>query len=129
MEKKGELVRFKMELVKETEIPALYLLQHRGLPQAEWKHFLFENVVDAKGRRYHNHKILLSGRAPNREIQALGLMCQPGEINEKMEHAIAHPIEPEIVDSGPVHEVVSSGDELDSYGLDQLAYPLRASRI
>jgi 4-hydroxy-3-polyprenylbenzoate decarboxylase len=121
LEEKGKLVRFKRELVKETEIPSLTWLQYRGLPEAVWKSLLFENVVDAKGRRYSN--ILLGGQAPSREILALGLMCEPDEINQKWCDAVAHPIEPEIVGSGPVHEVVITGDELESSGLERLAAP------
>ena len=121
LDKKGRLVRFKRQLVKETEIPSLFWLQYRGLPEAGWKSFFFENVVDAKGRRYSS--ILLGGQAPSREILALGLMCQAEEINEKWCQAVAHPIEPEMVKKGPVHEVVVSGDKLDSSGLEQLAVP------
>jgi 4-hydroxy-3-polyprenylbenzoate decarboxylase len=121
LEEKGKLVRIKRQMVKETEIPSLFWLQYRGLPETEWKSFLFENVVDAKGRRYPN--ILLGGQAPSREILALGLMCQTEEINQKWHDAISSPIEPEIVLSGPVHEVIITDDQLDSSGLEQLAFP------
>lgn len=82
---------------------------------------MFENVIDAKGCRYPN--ILLGGQAPSREILALGLMCQPGEIKQKWCDAFLSPIAPEIVESGPVHEVIFTGDELDKSGLGQLAIP------
>ena len=81
-------------------------------------------MIDAKGRRYPN--ILLGGQAPSREILALGLMCEPGEINEKWCAGVTHPIEAEMVESGPVHGVVITGDELDSGGLQQLAIPAEA---
>jgi 4-hydroxy-3-polyprenylbenzoate decarboxylase len=121
LEENGKLVRLKRQLVKETEIPSLFWLQYRGLPEAEWKSFLFENVVDARGRRYPN--ILLGGQAPSRQILALGLMCPPEEINQRWSHAISSPIEPEIVEAGPVHEVIITGNKLESSGLEQLAFP------
>ena len=56
-------------------------------------------------------------------------MCEPEEINERWCDAVSHPIEPEIVGSGAVHEVVIAGDELDRSGLEQMAVPCRDTGI
>ena len=52
LEARGKLVRIKREINKDTELMPLVRLQFRGLPEKERKAFLFENVVDAKGKRY-----------------------------------------------------------------------------
>jgi 4-hydroxy-3-polyprenylbenzoate decarboxylase len=54
------------------------------------------------------------------------MMCPPEEMNEKWAHAVSHPVEPEMVASGPVHEVVITGGELDKLGLEMLAAPNEA---
>jgi 4-hydroxy-3-polyprenylbenzoate decarboxylase len=91
------------------------------MPEAECKPILFENVVDVNGRKLG--KVLLGPYSPSREIAALGMMCPPEEMNEKWAHGVSHPVEPEMVGSGPVHEVVITGDELDKLGLEMLAAP------
>jgi len=52
LEEKDKLFRVKRPIVKETELTPLVRLQFRGLPEEKRKGFLFENVVDVKGRRY-----------------------------------------------------------------------------
>ncbi len=121
LEEKNKLLRIKSEVVRETQVGPLYWLQYRGLPEAECKPLLFENVVDVKGRKLG--RVLLGAHAPSRGIAALGMMCPPEEMNEKWVHAVSHPVEPEMVASGPVHEVVIAGGELDKLGLEMLAAP------
>ena len=117
LEEKNKLLRIKSEVLKETQVASLYWLQYRGLPESECKPLLFEKVIDKAGRKYGG--LLLGAYAPSREIAAIGMMCQPEEMNEKWAYAASHPIEPEMVASGPVHEVVITGDDLDSLGLDR----------
>ena len=52
LEERGKLVRVKREINKDTEIMPLVRWQFRGLDKEQRKAFLFENVVDAKGKRY-----------------------------------------------------------------------------
>lgn len=118
----GKLVRIKRKVVKETEIAPLYWLQYRGLAEDKWKSFLFENVTDVNGRKHD--RICMGPYSSSREIIALGMMCRPEEMYEKWSYALTHPVEPEIVESGPVQEVVHTGAELDKLGLEGLAFPV-----
>jgi len=56
--------------------------QFRGLDEAQRKAFMFENVVDAKGKRY-SMPMTVGTLAATTEIYAIGLMCTPGEIHER----------------------------------------------
>lgn len=118
LEKQGKLQRIRRKMVKETETGPLFWLQFRGLPEDEWKAFLYENVVDVQGKKCW--RVLLGPYASSREILAMGLKCLPEEINEKWCSACAHPLEPEIVPSGPVQEVIIKGEELGKRGLEQI---------
>jgi 4-hydroxy-3-polyprenylbenzoate decarboxylase len=113
LERHGKLTRITKPLRKETEIGPLMWLQYRGLAEAEWKSFLFEKVIDVKGRSYEP-KVLIGPYAASREVFALGMMCKPEEINEKWARSMAHPIEPVEVKEAPVQEVVMQGDKLDA---------------
>lgn len=119
LESKGKLQRIKRQVKKESELAPLFWLQFRGLPEEEWKSFLFENVIDAKGQKHGN--VLLGPYASSREIFAMGMNCQPNEINEKWCQACSHPINPETVKQGPVQEVIIKGEQLDKSGLERLA--------
>lgn len=116
LEEKGKLHRFKHEVVKETQMASLVMLQYRGLPEDQWKTFLFEQVVGVKGRRYGNR--VLMGSPASREILALGLKCTPSEIKERWLSGCQHPIEPQLEGSGPAQEVVIEGKELEESGLE-----------
>ncbi|GAI28631.1 unnamed protein product, partial [marine sediment metagenome] len=111
LEANNKLVRIKREIDKDTELMPLVRWQFRGLPEVERKAFLFENVVDVNGRRY-NIPVLVASHAASREVYAIGLMCKPEEIVEKWAEAQHHPIEPRIIDNGPVHEEIHLGDKL-----------------
>jgi len=52
LEANGKLVRVTRPINKDTEMHPLVRLQYRGLTEAERRAFLFEKVVDAKGRSY-----------------------------------------------------------------------------
>jgi 4-hydroxy-3-polyprenylbenzoate decarboxylase len=66
LDKKNKLLRIKSEVVRETQVGPLYWLQYRGMPEAECKPILFENVVDVNGRKLG--KVLLGPYSPSREI-------------------------------------------------------------
>ena len=74
LEKKGKLVRIKKELVKETEIPSLFWLQYRGLPETEWKSFLFENVEHPGSKIEKLMKIIVPNRKVKNDFKALILI-------------------------------------------------------
>ncbi len=124
LEANNKLVRIKREINKDTELMPLVRWQFRGLPEEERKAFLFENVVDASGKRY-NIPVLVASHAASREVYAIGMMCQPSEIPEKWAEARRHPIEPRIVDEGHVQEEIHLGDKLLEHdGLAEFPVPI-----
>src|SRR3990172_9215875 len=122
LDEHGKLCRIHQEVIKETQIAPLVMLQYRGLREEQWRSFLFENVVGVKGQRYANR--VLMGYPASRQALAIGLRCAPNEITQKWSQACLHPIEPQIVPTGPVHEVVIEGDELDKLGLEGIGVPV-----
>jgi UbiD family decarboxylase len=125
LEARGLLVRVKRPTDKDTEIHPIVRWQFRGgIREEDRKAFLFENVID--GRRKYDGSVLVGGLAASRWVYGLGMGCEPGEIVQKWQHALAHPIEPVMVESGPVHEEIHMGDELDreGFGLDEIAVPI-----
>src|SRR4030042_5989163 len=126
VEEKGILGRVKRSINKNTELHPLIRWQFRSnLPEAERKGFLFENVVDSKGKHY-DYPVAVGVLASNPQIYAVGLQCSLDEIPAKWERAMSKPIDPVIVNNGPVHEVVHQGKELDKEGggLDMIQAPI-----
>src|SRR5207249_4080656 len=55
------------------------------------------------------------------EVLAIGMGCESvSETQERWHQALEHPIPPVIVESGPVHEEVHTGAELEACGLDAI---------
>lgn len=124
LEAKGKLVRVHRKINKDTELMPLVRWQFRGLPESERKAFLFDNVVDIKGKKY-DIPVLVAVHAASTEIYAMGMQCKPSEIMEKWAQAQLHPIPPVVVDKGPVHEVVYMGDNLLAKGgLGEIPVPI-----
>src|SRR3972149_8605633 len=105
LEANGRLIRIKRKINKDTELMPLVRCQFRGLPEKDRKAFLFENVIDAKGKKYAI-PVLVASHAASREVYAIGMKCQPDKISEKWAQARRNPIEPRVVNSGPVHEEI-----------------------
>jgi len=102
----------------------LVRLQYRGMPEEQRCAFLFENVTDAKGKKYAG-SVAVGTLAGSTEIYAIGMMCAPGEILEKLANAEAHPIEPVLVEKAPVQEEVHMGENLTAHGaLDEFPLPI-----
>ena len=124
LEDAGQLVRIKSRVNKDTELMPLVRLQFRGLPEEQRKAFIFESMVDVRGREYHT-PVAVSALAGSTKIYSIGMMCQPEEIEEKRAQAELHPCEPKLVDSGPVQEEVHVGDTLMEHGgLDEFPIPI-----
>src|SRR5262249_56246004 len=86
---------------EDTEMHPIVRWQFRGgIREEERKAFLFENVVDA--RRKYDGSVLCGGLAASRWVYGLGMGCAPEEIVQKWQRALAHPIEPILVENGPV---------------------------
>ena len=58
LDQKGLLVRVTRPVNKDTELQPLVRWQFLGLPDHQRKAFLFENVVDAKGKNYGTPVVL-----------------------------------------------------------------------
>ncbi|MAH21550.1 MAG: hypothetical protein CMO12_01915 [Thaumarchaeota archaeon] len=123
LDQEGLLVRIKRPIVKETELVPLVRLQYRGLPETQRKGFLFEKVVGVKGQEF-NAQVAVGILASSAQIYALGMRCSTKEINNKWSEAQLHPIEPVIVDSGPVYEEIHVGNDLEKLGLNELPVPV-----
>jgi len=124
LEEHGKLVRIKSRINKDTQMYPLARLQFRGLPEEQRKAFLFENICDSRGRQYGTPAVV-GALAGSSEIFAIGMMCKPEEIADKFTQAQLHPIEPEIVEHGPVYEEVHAGDGmLEHGGLDEFPIPI-----
>jgi 4-hydroxy-3-polyprenylbenzoate decarboxylase len=85
---------------------------------------LFENVVDAKGKKYGT-PVLVASHAASRDIYAIGMKCRPEEIVEKWAEARRNPIAPRVIGEGPVHEEIHMGDGLLDHGaLEEFPVPI-----
>jgi len=115
LEQQGKLTRIKREINKDTQLHSLARLQFRGLPEEKRTAFLFENIIDSKGRKYET-PVAVAALAGSAQIYAIGMMCQPEEISERLAQAQLHPIEPSLVNDGPVHEEIHLGDKLLEHG-------------
>src|SRR3954471_1237691 len=93
LEQAGKLVRVTTPINKDTELHPLVRLQFRGLPESQRKAFLFENVVDSRGRKY-DIPVLVGALAGSAEIYALGMGCPSDEIENVWRRALANQIAP-----------------------------------
>ena len=123
LEKNDKLVRIKQPINKDTEMHPLVRLQYRGLPEEQRRAFLFEKVVDLKGRAF-DIPVAIACYAGNLDIYALGMQCKKDEIYDKWTRAQSHPIAPLEVKSAPCQERVIQGAELKETGLDMLPVPI-----
>lgn len=125
LDKAGKLQRVSVPINKDTELHPLVRLQFRGLPESQRKAFLFENVVDAKGRKF-DIPVLVGALAGSADIYAMG-MCRPvDEIHETWRKALMNLVPPVEVATGACQEVVITGDELkrEGGGLGRLPIPI-----
>lgn len=124
LEERKLLVRVGRAIDKDNELHPLVRLQFRGLPEAQRRAFLFQNVVDSRGRKYEI-PVLVGGLAASEDIYALGLQCEPEEIVARWQQAVSKPIEPILVSTAKVKEVVHRGDKLlDHGGLEEFPVPI-----
>ena len=124
LERRGKLHRWTRPVNKDTELMPLMRLQYRGIPDDQRQAFLFDNVVDSRGRQ-HKIRVATGMYGSSREIAALGLGCDdPSEIFEKWHLALAKPFEPRRVASSPVQEIVYQGEALKNFGVTGLPAPV-----
>ncbi|HSH71038.1 MAG TPA: UbiD family decarboxylase, partial [Deferrisomatales bacterium] len=126
LDAEGRLVRVTRPINKDTELHPLVRWQFRSdLPENQRKGFLFENVIDSSGKRYQ-YPVAVGVLASNPAIYAVGMQCELSEVPARWKQALSNPIEAVLVESGPVHEVVLTGDALDAAGegLDAIPIPI-----
>jgi 4-hydroxy-3-polyprenylbenzoate decarboxylase len=124
LDKHGQLLRVTRPVNKDTELHPLVRWQFLGLPERQRKAFLFENIVDSKGRKYTS-PVLVGGLASNEEIYALGMNCTPSEIFSKWSRAVTHPLDPVMRATGPAKEEIHQGQDLLQHGgLDEFPIPI-----
>ncbi len=117
LRRRGLLIEIDEPVDKDSEMHPFVRLQYRGsVPEERRKAFLFTNVVDGTGRRYDN-PVLVAGLAGTPQIYVTGIGCEVDEVGERWATAFAHPIQPVIVDTGSVQDVVIEGEDLETeYG-------------
>jgi len=109
---------------KDRELHPLVRWQYRGLEEVDRFGFLFERVVDRKGKSYRG-KVASSVVTPNREIYALAMGCSVNEIHDRWSHAMSHPIPTRSVTAGPVKEEIHKGASLLEHdGLKEFPVPI-----
>src|SRR5688500_11416633 len=124
IDNRGKLVRVKKQINKDTQLMPLVRWQFRGLDESKRKAFLFENVIDVKGKRY-SMPVSVGTLAASTEIYSIGLKCNPDQIHERWTRAQMHPIAPVEIPSGPAQEIIWQGDDLlNGHGLDMLPVPI-----
>jgi len=117
LDERGLLIRVKRPINKDTELMPLVRWQFRGLPEDQRKAFLFENVVDCKGRAY-SIPVLVGAFGASRAVYATGLQCAKEEIYEKLVEGPRHLIPPVMVDrsKAPVKGEIHVGNGLEEHG-------------
>jgi UbiD family decarboxylase len=126
LEAAGLLRRIDRAINKDTELHPLVRWQFQGgFAEDERRAFLFTNVVDSEGRRY-DVPVAIGALAASARIYAVGMGRAVDEIGDAWMHAIANPIAPTEVKSGPCQEVIIKGDELrrPNGGLKSLPVPI-----
>ena len=121
----GLLIEVDRRINKDTEMHPLVRWQFRGGIDAEdRKAFLFTNVTDSKGRDF-DIPVLVCGLAANARVYEMGMGVPLAEIKENWIRAMNAPIEPNVVEDAPCHEIVHRDTELlNGNGLDALPVPI-----
>ena len=123
LEQRGKLWRYTEPINKETELIPFHRLQLRGVPAKDRRAILFEHPVNRHGREYMPVLTGIYGGSP--DLHVLGLGCSSAaELQERWHQGLTQPIEPILVEDGPVQEEVHTGDELKEVGLEALPAPL-----
>src|SRR4029077_16110209 len=130
LEQTGNLHRITDRIEKNSELMPLVRWQYQGLPDSQRKAFLFDNVTDPQGRSY-DCSVAVGVLGASREIyqMALGLeeKSGPGEVAERWNRALSHPIASRMVTTGPVKEVILKGREVSRPEGGLLRFPVPIS--
>ena len=129
LDRAGLLHRIDVPVNKDTQMHPLVRWQFRGgIPEKDRKAFLFTNIIDSKGHRYSNMRVVVGAIATNPEIYRIGMNVPTlDDIGPAWERAMAHPIPPRLVENGHVHDVVITGPDLKGRGKGLEALPVPIS--
>jgi 4-hydroxy-3-polyprenylbenzoate decarboxylase len=124
LEAKGLLRRVQRPIDKDTELMPLVRWQFRGQPESQRKAWLFENVVDQRGRRYGPVAVGVVGGS--QAIYAAAFEVPVEQVQERWMHAQLNPIPPVLLATGPVKEEIHRGPELaeNGHGLEAFPHPI-----
>ncbi len=106
LEKAGRLFHVKAEVDKDWEI-ACVTRQTAGLPPQERYAIQFDRI------RGHQTPVVVGAIGASRDIYALALGIQAGEIHERWLHALRHPVEPRMTTTAPCQEHVERDGQVD----------------
>lgn len=126
LERRDLLQRVAEPVNKDTELVPLVRLQFRGLPENERRVFMFDNVTDARARRF-DASVAIGTFAASRRVYAAALgVDHVHEAGAVWQRALSAPIEPALVETGPCKEVVVTDvAELErSGGVDAFPHPI-----
>lgn len=125
LEDDGELIRVEQKINKDTELMPLVRWQFRGLAKEQRKAFWFDNVVDAKGRKY-DMPVVVGILGASRKIYALAMGTTVDQISRVWERAQLHPVDPVVVPTGSVKEVMHREADLlkEGGGMDLFPTPI-----
>lgn len=128
LEREGLLIRVKEPVDKDQEMHPLVRWQFRGgIKEKERRAFLFEQPIDARGKRY-DIPVAIGVLAANRRIYGVGLGSDPSKVNDLWANAKTNPVAPVEIPSefAPVHEMVFMGKDLKvpGKGLDGIPVPI-----
>jgi UbiD family decarboxylase len=130
LEETGNLHRIGARIEKNTELMPLVRWQYQGLPDNQRKAFLFDNVTDPQGENY-DCSVAVGVLGASREIYKMALGLEensgPGDVAERWNQALSHPIASRIVKTGPVKEVILKGREVSRPKGGLLRFPVPIS--
>ena len=113
LEDKGLLVTIDEPIDKDSEMHPLVRWQFRGgIAEPERKAFLFNNIINAKGKRY-DIPVVVCALAASQAIYSAGMDAPVDEMGAKWSDALSNPIPPKLVENAPCQEVVLQGDDID----------------
>lgn len=109
LERRGKLHRVTKQVDKSWEIGAMTHLQFQGVPEAERRGLLFEDIAG------YSTPVSSGVIGASREVVSIALGCQPDEIYETWINAVDKLIAPEEVQAreAPVKDVIITGDDVD----------------
>lgn len=123
LEKRNLLTRVDQKIQLETELMPLVRLQFKGLPEKERKGFLFTNVYDSTGKHY-DAGVATAVLSASIDVYATGMECDPEKVPDTFTKGIENPIDPKVVTDAKCQEVVVTGKDLDSHGLNEIPFPV-----